>query len=222
MTVLSEIADAMNRYPQDETTIEIINVAKVGDPGDTDVNEREVWEFHVKLTNNGHVDMTNVSLHILGLNGAKVRETPADTFEEGMIVGDLNPVGGGGVSTSRAFQFKAPAEEKPAGTQLLHAHVQAWNCEGGFDHFFSNHTKDDNEAQELGIYLPEGIPHGSGPPRLNADFRSRDGRKERIGARHAAIPRARTLAGPKARPGCTRKLQPTYATHPLTLRSQRS
>ena len=48
MTVLSEIADAMNRYPQDETTIEIVNVAKVGDPGDTDVNEREVWEFHVK------------------------------------------------------------------------------------------------------------------------------------------------------------------------------
>ncbi len=154
MTVLSEIADAMNRYPQDETTIEIINVAKVGDSGDTDVNEREVWEFHVKLTNNGHVDMTNVSLHILGLNGAKVRETPSDTFEEGMIVGDLNPVGGGGVSTSRAFQFKAPAEEKPAGTQLLHAHVQEWDCEGGFEHFFSNHTKDDNEAQELGISYP--------------------------------------------------------------------
>jgi hypothetical protein len=154
MAILTDIANELDRYPVDQTVIEIVNVEKKGDPADTDVNEREIWQFHVRLTNNGHLDMSNVSVHVLGLNGAKVRELPTDDFEDGMVVADLNPEGGGGVATSRVFEFKAPDGEKPAGTALLHAHIQTWGADAGFAHFFSNHTKDVDQAAELGIVYP--------------------------------------------------------------------
>jgi hypothetical protein len=165
MPILTDIANELDRYPADQTTIEFVNVEKVGDPDDTDVNEREIWQFHVRLTNNGHLDMSNVSVHILGLNGAKVRELPTDEFEEGIVVADLNPQGGGGVATSRAFQFKAGDGEKPEGTRLLHAHVEEWGAEEGFAHFFSNHTKSDTEAAELGIVYPRAFFEAEVSPR---------------------------------------------------------
>ena len=64
MTVLTDIANAMDRYPTDETTIEIIDVAKEGNANDTDINELEVWKFKVRVTNTGHLDMTGVSLFV--------------------------------------------------------------------------------------------------------------------------------------------------------------
>jgi hypothetical protein len=159
MSVIDDIAVAMDRYPEDETTIEIINVVRSDGSNDTDVNELENWDFNVKLTNNGHVNMSNVSLHVLGLNGTKVREKPLagetpGAFVVGMVVGDLNPNGGGDSRTTRVLQFKAPPDTKPAGTQLLHAHVENWDAETAFDHFFSNHTKSDTEATDLGITYP--------------------------------------------------------------------
>src|SRR5262245_33558781 len=113
MSVLDDIADALNRYPEDETAIQVINVARANGSNDSSVNACEVWDFQVKLTNNGHVDMTNVSLHILGLAGTKVRvraqpQQQPDAFVTGIIAGNLNPGGGGGTSTSEVFQFKAP------------------------------------------------------------------------------------------------------------------
>lgn len=134
MSVLDDIANAMNSYPQDETTIEVVNVDRVGNSSDTAVNAGEIWEFHVKLTNNGHVDMTAVSLHVLGLNGTMVREKSTDTFVNSMVVGNLNPAGGGGSVTTRAFQFQAPPGTEPAGTELFHVHIQEWDAGSGFDH----------------------------------------------------------------------------------------
>lgn len=165
MSILFDIANELDRYPRDETSVQIINVAKVGDSDDEDVNQREVWEFNVKLTNNGHLNMTNVSLHILGLNGTRVREEPDDDWVEGMVVGDLNPLGGAESSTSRKFQFKAPDAELPAGTQLLHTHVEEWDAEDGFNHFFSNHTKSDTQAEELGIFYPRAFHSAQVHPR---------------------------------------------------------
>lgn len=154
MSVLDDIANAMNSYPRDETVIEIVNEGRVGSSTDTDVNSGEIWEFRIKLTNNGHVDMTNVPLHILGLNGTTVREKATDSFGPGMIVGNLNPLGGGSTVTSRAFQFQAPPGTEPAGTELFHVHIQDWEAGSGFDHFFTAHTKDDNDAAALGIVYP--------------------------------------------------------------------
>ena len=154
MSVLDDIANAMNSYPQDETTIEVVNVDRVGNSSDTAVNAGEIWEFHVKLTNNGHVDMTAVSLHVLGLNGTMVREKSTDTFVNSMVVGNLNPAGGGGSVTTRAFQFQAPPGTEPAGTELFHVHIQEWDAGSGFDHYFTAHTKSDTDAANLGIVYP--------------------------------------------------------------------
>src|SRR5262245_35798207 len=123
----------------DETRIEIINVARYGDVSDTDINKKEVWKFQVRVTNDGQMNMTNVSLHILGINGTLVSESPTTGFAIDMTVANLNPVGGGGVSTSRDFYCKAPPDDKPAGTNLLGAPISDWGS--NWDHSFSNHTK---------------------------------------------------------------------------------
>lgn len=160
MSAIDDLAGAMDRYPQDETTIEIIDVKLVNDDpnnSDTSINEEETWQFRVRLTNNGHLDMTEVSVHVAGLAGTTVREKSPDAFASGIIVGNLNPVGGGGVATSKVFQFKAPGTTQPAGTDLFHVHVQTWKAGNGFDHLFNNHTKDDNQASDLGITYPRAL-----------------------------------------------------------------
>ena len=161
MTVIDDYANAMNSYPADETTIEFVDVAKANNPNDTAINVREVWEFRVKLTNNGHVNMRNVSIHLLGLEGTGVREVtvPPSNFETSIIVGSLNPDGGEESDTTQVFQFKAPTTPQPAGTKLIHTHVQEWSSDTN-DHMATNHTKGHSEAADLGIAYPVAFLEG--------------------------------------------------------------
>lgn len=155
MSVIDDYANAMNRYPADETEIEIVNVAKIGDPADTDMNTKEEWQFQVKLTNNGHVNMRNVSIKLVGLNGTRLREItdPPSDYANEIIVASLNPNGGEDSRTTKAFGLKAPANQQPAGTQLVEAHIEEWDSDTA-DHMATNHTKSFDEAGRLGIDYP--------------------------------------------------------------------
>ncbi|RZL85735.1 MAG: hypothetical protein EOP82_32105 [Variovorax sp.] len=154
MTVLTDIANAMDRYPTDETTIEIIDVAKEGNANDTDINELEVWKFKVRVTNTGHLDMTGVSLFIRGLNGATVSEspTPPSDFATSMIAGNLNPPGGDNSRQTQYLYFMAPPQEQNPDTPLIDVHINDWSSD--FNHFFSNHTRNHTAAEDLGINYP--------------------------------------------------------------------
>jgi len=80
MSAIDDLADAMNRYPQDETTIEIIDVKLVNDDPnnpDTSINEEETWQFRVRLTNNGHLDMTEVGWRFVAALVTRTRERGA-------------------------------------------------------------------------------------------------------------------------------------------------
>jgi hypothetical protein len=133
MSVLDDIAIALDSYPADEVSLSFINV---NPPGNV-LNVNEVVPFQVRIENGGHINMTGVSLHVHGANGALVSAAQAGPFTSLITVAGLTVNGGGSRDTATLY-FKAPSTTKPAGTDLLSTHVEDWN--GNFDHYFTNHT----------------------------------------------------------------------------------
>jgi hypothetical protein len=155
MTLLTDIASALDTYPIDEVTVSIVDVALQSGTQSV-INVNETWKFKAKVENNGHVNMTEVSLHVFGLNGALVSLSPTTGFTAGVLnVGSLTINGGGGSQKTEYLYFKAPSATKPAGTVLVEAHIGDWNC--NFDHYFTNHTKDDLHAPQ-GTYAAQVFP----------------------------------------------------------------
>ena len=71
MTIFNDIANALESYTADECVITITDLALVsGTTGSLNVNE--TWKFKVNVENTGHMNMTDVSLHVEGYNGAHV------------------------------------------------------------------------------------------------------------------------------------------------------
>lgn len=143
MTTLTDIANDLDRYPLDETTIEIFDVTPETDTG-SEINIDEDWKFKVRVTNNGHINMINVALHITGSNGAQVRAKLDEELADGIVVGNFTVGAAGGIHETKFYHFRAPPDEKPAGTGLVNAHINDWN--GNFDQYFTNHTKNEEDA----------------------------------------------------------------------------
>ena len=136
MSFFSDFANALESYPADSVSISITDVAiETGTAGSVNVNE--IWKFKVQVENNGHVNMTNVELHVNGANGATIGTNPAGPFQPGITTGSLTVNGGGSQKTGFLY-FKAPSSQKPAGTDLVTAHIANWF--GNLDHMFNNHT----------------------------------------------------------------------------------
>jgi hypothetical protein len=128
-TFFNDFLAAMHDYPEQYVTLEIV---EVDFPNDA-LNTSEEGSFRVRLTNNGLLDMTDVSLKVRGLAGTLVKTGGAADFDyrqELTIDMDSDTiVGGGGVSLTQGskLRFKAPASAKPAGTQLFKATISSWN-----------------------------------------------------------------------------------------------
>jgi hypothetical protein len=132
-SVLTQIALDLDAYPNDEVTLSFINV----NPPGSVVNVNEVVPFQVRIENNGHINMTGVTLHVHGDNGALVATAATGPFTSVISVSGLTVNGGGSRDTGTLY-FKAPSSVKAAGTDLLSTHIEEWF--GNFDHYFSNHT----------------------------------------------------------------------------------
>jgi hypothetical protein len=154
MSVLGDIANALNSYPVDQATLDIVELQRDGDSSDTHISSGEHWKFKVKLTNNGHVNMTHVSLLIKGLNGTTVSESATGSFGDSMVVADLNPPGDD-FRTTNFYFFKAPQVDKTVTKDLVQVQINDWN--GNFDHYFSNHTLGVEAAEGKGIFYPKFI-----------------------------------------------------------------
>src|SRR5437588_3501667 len=71
MAFFDDFANAVTEYPNTSITLSIINaVVNYGTPEAVNVNE--VWQFQVRIVNNGHLNLTNVMLHITGENETTV------------------------------------------------------------------------------------------------------------------------------------------------------
>lgn len=137
MSFFNDFANAVESYPADSVTLTITDIAVESGTGGS-VNVNEVWKFKVQVENNGHLNMTDVALHVSGLDGTTIGTKPAGSFLPEQIVGSLKVNGGGGSRKSDFLYFKAPSIQKPAGTNLFEVHISDWS--GNIDHMFTNHT----------------------------------------------------------------------------------
>ncbi len=145
---------AMHDYPEQFVTLTIVDIEI---PGNV-LNTREEGKFMVRLTNNGLLDMTDVTLKVRGLAGTLVKTGGAADieFRPDLTIDMASDtiLGQGGVSLTKGskLQFKAPAGTKPEGTALFEATLEAWN--GSLVRILNNHSHPEPVAP-VGIYENE-------------------------------------------------------------------
>ena len=124
MGFFDDFATAVTNYPRDNVTLSIVNVVvSVGTPGAVNVNEG--WQFQVRVANNGHLNLTNVMLHIQGQNGATVgqRDLFGGVAFSSETFLDVPGINAHSTLDGPAVFFKAPSGAEPPETVLVRAHI---------------------------------------------------------------------------------------------------
>ena len=139
MGFFNDMAVALDNYPTDEVVLSIVDVALHSGTGSS-INVGETYKCKVLVENTGHINMTGVTVHVLGTSGVEVSLSPTTGFTTGTVTPGPMTVNGGGSQRSAYVYFKSNVV-KPAGSQLLEVHFDGWTG-GNFDHMFSNHTQE--------------------------------------------------------------------------------
>ena len=144
MTFIDDFASAVSSYPSTSVTLSIVDVAvQTGTTGAVNVNE--VWKYQVRVANNGHLNMTGVTLHIEGQNGAQVSTAAAGPWSTSIFPGGLN-INSHSNQDTVDFYFKAPGVAKPAGTGLVRAHISTFDV--NLNHLLNDHSGHADHPQE--------------------------------------------------------------------------
>lgn len=149
-TVLADLVDAVETYPQKHLTVEIYDVDPPG--AETGINEREDVTFKVHVHNSGALEILGLTFLIeaeAGADGVKLHggaavnpslvSTPIEVVPAHMADGDwVDPLDG-------HFHFQAGA---PSGGQvdLVKASVNAWN--GSLRHVLESHSDPNPAVQD--------------------------------------------------------------------------
>ena len=137
MGVIEDLDAQIATYPETYVVLDIVEV----DFPDEVLNVNEVGTFRVQVTNNGPMNLTDVTVKVKGLNGVLVKtglvQDPGfrEDFEIGVpdILGD----GGSQVTQGGVLHFKAPSE--PLDSQpLFKVTLDTWNAT--FDRILNAHT----------------------------------------------------------------------------------
>lgn len=151
MGLLSEITSAVQDYPHEYLTIEIIEVEPPGDVVDVDDDVR----FRIQVSNSGPLHVDDLDLLVEGLHETQVKSGGAiaqydDSFTTGAGWFPRVPAHSAAEPVEMPgsdFWFtvsRAWAREKT----LVRVSVAGWNS--SFDHIFGGHTRED--AAALGVY----------------------------------------------------------------------
>jgi hypothetical protein len=149
-TVLPDLVEAVQTYPQTYLTVEVYDVDPPG--SGTGINEREDVTFKVHVRNSGPLDVLDLTLLIEaqpGADGVKLHggtafnpsltSTPIDVVPAHMSDGTwVDPPDG-------HFHFEAGA---PSGGQvdLVKASINSWN--GSLGHILDAHSDPDSSVQD--------------------------------------------------------------------------
>ncbi len=169
MAFFDDMTSAVSTYPETEVTIEIIDVVTEGNA----LNVNEQASFKIKVTNNGPLNLTGVTLRVKGLNGttlkkplvvdspgipaassksARIDAQPAQFVSEFVTTALPQISGHGGSQTSAAFTLKAPASaSNGTAKNLVKATLEAWDA--NLDHILIGHS--DPLDTVKGIYSAE-------------------------------------------------------------------
>ena len=130
MAFFDDFATGISGYPAASVTLSIGSLV-VQAPGTSGaVNVNEVWAFKVTVTNNGNVNMNNVTLHYSGLNNVTVSATAAGPFTTGILTSAvIASVPAHGSATTANLYFKAPAAQTAAAVDVIDVHLNGWDAD---------------------------------------------------------------------------------------------
>jgi hypothetical protein len=126
-TILDEIASAVQAYPVTDVELELIDLDLDGQ----DLNVRELFSFHVRVTNRGPLTMKDVRLKAVAKNGAEVKSGgAAEQFgTEAVSANLIETIAAGDSDEGTAiFIVEAPNRAKPDGTVLVDVTLHSWNA----------------------------------------------------------------------------------------------
>ncbi len=135
MGLLEDLNSAINDYPADNVEISIIELTG----GGGHINVGEVWNFKVRVTNNGMLDMKGLRLHIQGstwtsVGGAAIGLFAASFFPPAQDVNAHSSV------TFQTFYMRADSATGNQGTvneEIISAHISSFNAD--LDHILNDH-----------------------------------------------------------------------------------
>ena len=126
-TYFDDFAHAVTTYPVTSVVLSIIDVVPQAPSTPGVVNVNEVWKFKVRVSNTGQLNLTGVSLHVVGQSGAQVSANgAAGTWTSLITIGNLTINGMGSQDTVDIF-FKAPSGVKPPNTPLVSTHINTFD-----------------------------------------------------------------------------------------------
>lgn len=140
MAFFDDMTTALETYPVNNVTIEIIDVVFAGNA----INVGEEGTFKVRVDNSGPLELTDMTLKISGQNGVRVRNNGAASppFASEFVTGQtqiptISGHNGSVISTGGGFKFKAPAGAQ-ASKVLIKATIEEWNA--NLNHILNGHS----------------------------------------------------------------------------------
>lgn len=139
MPVIQDLVSELATYPDEQVRLQIIDFQE---PGSV-INPGEICTFRVRVNNNGHLNMQNVSLHINGTSGitqisqTDILGTPIN-FSGGITTSPLS-INAHSSVTTRTFYMKAL--RATASTRLIEIHLADWDA--SLDHLLRMHAGHD-------------------------------------------------------------------------------
>ena len=82
MTIFDDLVAEVNAYAENHVQLDLIDIDLDGSA----VNEGETVSFSVRVTNNGPLELTGVSLKLAGRNGATVRLAFFHVFSQSVVL----------------------------------------------------------------------------------------------------------------------------------------
>jgi hypothetical protein len=154
MPFLDDFVGAVGSYPGDYVELEIVEVAVPNGA----LNENESGTFRVRVTNNGPLNMEDVTVRVKGLNGVTVANNGAAApYVDEFVTQPLATIYGHGpsvVTSGGVLKFMAPANAQ-ASADILKATLEGWN--GDMAHILLGHS-DPRPNGPKGTYAAEVFP----------------------------------------------------------------
>jgi hypothetical protein len=148
MGFFDDFAGAIESYPDDYVTLEIIEVSVPGNA----LNEDEIGSYRVQVRNTGPIDMADLTVRIRGLNGVLVKNNGAAAplvTEVVTVAGQFPTIKGHNgnapqENTGSPFGFKAPPNPQPV-IDLFEVSVEGWT--GVLDHALESHSRSASQVK---------------------------------------------------------------------------
>lgn len=147
MTMLVDLANAIEAYPHEFINLEIVEV----DPPGTTINEDEDVVFDIHITNTGPLDVLELSILVEGLNGTEVKSngaaaqwTSSFTYSGTSVLDKIPGHSGNSPVVLSRLHFKHP-RSRTAVTDLVRVSVAGFDAD--FGHMLVAHSRADTAAQ---------------------------------------------------------------------------